>query len=545
MSSIKIFKILSKFILILILSIQCNATSDRPNIIFILADDLGFNDVSFHGSSQIPTPNIDALAYSGIILNRYYVTPLCTPSRAALMTGKYPIRTGMQHDVITTMEPRGLPLKEKLLPEYLNELGYKSHIVGKWHLGHWKRAYTPLYRGFKSHVGSWTGRHDYNDHTAMASKTWGYDMRRGMNVARDLHGKYTTDIITDESIKIIKNHNLSNPLFLYIPHMAVHSVHHYNPLPAPDEVVDEMKHIEDYKRRRFAAILTILDRSVGQVVKALKTSNMLENSIIIFSTDNGGAPEGFNLNHASNWPLRGAKYKLWEGGVRGVGLIWSPLLKNLQRVSHQMIHITDWLLTLLSAAGGNVTSLPDDIDGLDLWESLSENTESPRTETLLNIDPTWKMKAMVVGDFKVVQGTNFQGKWDHWYGPAGDRDPNNYKIDQITSSYSGITLNELGFLPDEEKIRQLRIDAIIGCANATQVKCNIKNGPCLFNVVEDPCEKINLAQSNRPMLNEILQKIEYYKQFAIPPTNKADDPKGHPRFWDWTWTNWGDGKEEL
>lgn len=223
-----------------------------PNIIFILADDLGFNDVSFHGSAQIPTPNIDALAYSGIILNRYYVTPICTPSRAALMTGKYPIHTGMQHGVIYGMEPRGLPLHEKLLPQYLNELGYKSHIVGKWHLGHFKQAYTPLYRGFLTHTGYWTGHQDYFDHTAMEHGTWGLDMRRGLNVARDLHGKYTTDIITEEAVEIIRSHDITKPLHLYLAHVAVHSGNPYNPLPAPDEVVAEMSHIEDYRRRRYA-----------------------------------------------------------------------------------------------------------------------------------------------------------------------------------------------------------------------------------------------------------------------------------------------------
>lgn len=198
-------------------------------------------------------------------------------------------------------------------------------------------------------------------------------------------------------------------------------------------------------------MLTKLDRSVGAVITALNESNMIENSIIIFSTDNGGAPQGFNLNAASNWPLRGAKYKLWEGGVRGVGLIWSPLLKQQQRVSHQMIHITDWLPTLYRAAGGDISALPDDIDGLDLWETLSENTPSKREEALINIDPIWEMASLVVGDYKVVQGTNFEGDWDGWYGPAGDRDPNNYETDKVSNSNTGVVMKNLGYLPTSDK----------------------------------------------------------------------------------------------
>lgn len=168
-------------------------------------------------------------------------------------------------------------------------------------------------RGFESHVGFWTGHHDYFDHTAEETGMWGLDMRRGYDIAYDLHGQYTTDVISDESIKIIKSHNNSQPLFLYIAHAAMHSSNPYNPLPVPDETVEKIKNIEDFKRKKYAAMMHHLDESVGAVVKTLADEGMLGNSIIIFSSDNGGPAAGFNLNAASNYPLRGVKNTLWEG----------------------------------------------------------------------------------------------------------------------------------------------------------------------------------------------------------------------------------------
>lgn len=190
-----------------------------------------------------------------MILTIDYVTPICTPSRSALMTAKYPIHTGMQHTVLYAAEPRGLSLKEKLLPQYLKDLGYVNHCVGKWHLGHYKREYTPLHRGFDSHIGYWTGHHDYFDHTAYENPSWGFDIRRNMDIAFDLHGQYTTDIIARESVRIIREHNATKPLFLYIAHAAVHSGNPYNPLPAPDTTTAKFSNINDFNRRKFAGEL--------------------------------------------------------------------------------------------------------------------------------------------------------------------------------------------------------------------------------------------------------------------------------------------------
>ncbi|XP_053683829.1 arylsulfatase B isoform X2 [Sabethes cyaneus] len=517
------------------------AGATAPNIVFILADDLGWNDVGFHGSAQIPTPNLDALAYSGIILNRYYVTPICTPSRSALMTGKYPIHTGMQHAVLYGMEPRGLPLTEKILPEYLRELGYKNHIVGKWHLGHYTRRYTPLQRGFDSHVGFWTGHHHMFDHSAVETETWGLDMRRGYDVAYDLHGQYTTHVVRDEAVARIQAHNTSDPLFLYVAHAAVHSANPYDFLPAPDSTVDRMKHIDNYQRRKFAAMLTELDDSVGAVVQALNNRGMLDNTIVIFSSDNGGPAEGFNSNAASNWPLRGVKNTLWEGGVRAAGFIWSSALESTRRVSKQVIHISDWLPTLLEAAGYDMENLPSDLDGLSVWEQLHNGNDTDRREVLHNIDDIWGSAALSVEKWKVLKGTNYNGQWDSWYGPAGDRDPNSYNLTAVFCCPTGKILQKLKLLPPVDEIFQLRKEATIECEeSATISHCNPLEKPCLFDVVQDPCEFQNLADKYPTILETMLKKLDEYNATVVLPGNTPLDRRGDPKFWGYTWHNFGD-----
>ena len=172
-----------------------------------------------------------------------------------------------------------------------------------------------------------------------------------MNVAWQDYGTYATDIFTKEATESIEAHNVTQPLFLYLAHLAVHSANTYSPLQAPSEIVEMFKDIKDENRRIFAAMLYKLDESVGKVVQALKSKGMLENSVIVFTTDNGGPAAGFNQNAASNWPLKGVKDTLWEGGVRGAAFLWSPLLKKSSRVANQMMNVQDWLPTLYSIAG--------------------------------------------------------------------------------------------------------------------------------------------------------------------------------------------------
>ncbi|KAG8226113.1 hypothetical protein J437_LFUL006743 [Ladona fulva] len=530
--------------------------SSLPNIIFIIADDLGWNDVGFHGSNQIPTPNIDALAYRGVILNNYYVQPLCTPSRCALMTGKYPIHTGMQHYVILNQEPRGLPLSEKLIPQYLKNLGYATHAIGKWHLGFYKKEYTPEHRGFDSYIGHWTGVLDYYDHSGTEKELWGLDIHQGLDPLWDLHGKYLTEFYTEEAVKTISHHaktnkiaeesgNSTKPLFLYLAQIAVHSGNPYNPLPAPDETVDKFSYIKNYKRRRYAAMLHWLDKSVGDVVEALAENKMLDNSIIVFTTDNGGAPAGLNDNFASNWPLRGAKFTLWEGGTRGAAAVWSPRLKKRGRVSNHLMHITDWLPTLLSAVNAT-DEIRTNIDGFDLWDTLSEDKPSNRSEVLLNIDAKDSVAALRVGEWKVIIGNSLNGSRNSWYSPIhSDYEDNNGLI--LTSKVSK-AMDSIGYPLTEEQILSSRKEAIVICEpenlpddiKESKILCDAHLKPCLFNIISDPCEKRNLAEIYPKKLEEMLHILDRYNSTALPPSNTHLDPNSHPRLWDYAWTNFGD-----
>jgi arylsulfatase A-like enzyme len=201
----------------------------------------------------------------------------------------------------------------------------------------------------------------------------------------------------------------------------------------------------------FLAMVYHLDLSVGDIVEALSKRNMLENSVIIFSTDNGGPAAGFNLNAASNYPLRGVKNTLWEGGIRGAAFVWSPLFNSSQRVSNQLFHISDWLPTLLKAAG-NVVKL-NGIDGIDQFEALASGTSSnPRTEILHNIDNIWNSSAIMMHDFKLVKGTNYNGSWDFWYGPEGNRKESTYDAYGLFTSKTARALKKIEKMPTYDKI---------------------------------------------------------------------------------------------
>ncbi|XP_034183230.2 arylsulfatase B isoform X1 [Osmia lignaria lignaria] len=549
-------------------------SKEKPHIVIILADDMGWNDVSFHGSDQIPTPNIDALAYNGIILNNHYVPALCTPSRTALMTGKNPIHLGMQHSVLLPAEPRGLPLSEKLLPEYLKEIGYRTHAVGKWHLGYFRKEYTPTYRGFDSHYGYWNGLQDYYTHITQEqdiSDFRGFDMRRNLTVAWETQGKYSTDLFTNEAVRLIKEHDTNQPMFLYLAHLAPHKGNPNQLLRASDKDIAKFSYILDPERRIQAAVISKLDQSVGEVIDALRNRGMLKNSIVLFMSDNGAPTEGVLSNQGSNYPLRGIKDSPWEGGTRGVAAIWSPLIKEPRRVSNQMMFMADWFPTLLSAAGAERKHLGN-IDGFDLWPALISDKISPRSDIVLNIDDISNYSAIRRGDFKYVIGQTETGR--AWLGATGNSsegvspkyDPFKVLYSKVGVAISGvITVKQAMELDERRKnvkngtniplktdfqAKILTADKLLELRNNARIRCNVKEenkipcnpteAPCLFNIEKDPCEMVNLAE-RRPLILAILERVlTNYRLTMVPPSNVPDDPKANPLLWNNTWTSWDD-----
>nr|UNO37567.1 GSS1 [Psylliodes hospes] len=538
--------------------------TQKPNIIVIIADDMGFNDVGFHGSDEIPTPNIDALAYNGVILNKHYTQSACTPSRSAFLTGKYPIHTGMQHLVILESDPWGLPLNETLMPQLLKQNGYATHAIGKWHLGFFKKEYTPTFRGFDTHYGYWQAFHDYYTHMLKApfADDNGYDFRRNLEVDYDAKGKYSTTLFTNEAVKLIRQHDTNNPMFLYMAHLATHAGNLDNLLQAPDEEIAKFAHIKDPKRRIYAAMVSMLDQSVGTVIAALREKQMLQNSVILFISDNGAAPEGMYPNYGSSYPFRGMKGSAWEGGNRNLAVIWSPLIQKSQRVSNHLMHITDWLPTFYSMAGLNKTQIPN-IDGQDMWESISEDRESPRTEIVYNIDDIDGWGAIRQGDWKYVYGSSGK-RMDLWFGNDGKKPEYSYDVNQILTSstataFAGLityqqikdenpnrrSSRELKII-DKNDIETLRTQATVSCGpfnfedQLEENKCNLLQSPCLFNIREDPCERVNLASARPNIVRDLEQLILDYRKNIVPAQNKPRDPRANPQDWNNTWTNWQD-----
>jgi arylsulfatase A-like enzyme len=368
----------------------------KPNILYIVADDLGWKDVGYHGS-DIKTPNIDKLAATGARLEQFYAQPMCTPTHACLMTGRYPFRYGLQTAVIPSGHTYGLPTDEWLLPQAHKESGYRTAIVGKWHLGHADRKYWPRQRGFDHQYGPLIGEIDYFTHEQHGVLDW---YRDNQPITED---GYSTILLGHEAVRLIDSQDPATPFYLYLAFNAPHT-----PYQAPQEYLDRYSDIADPSRRAYAAAITALDDQIGRVLAALDRKKLRNNTLIIFQSDNGGTRNamfagGIDASKikipCDNGPYRDGKGSLYEGGTRVVALAnWPGHIKAGETVS-EMIHVVDMYPTLLALAGGRLGKNKP-LDGLDVWPTISAGKRSPRTEVIYNIEP---FRAGVrQGDWKLI-----------------------------------------------------------------------------------------------------------------------------------------------
>jgi len=443
----------------LFLSFVAARAAEKPDIVFILADDLGAYDVSWRGS-EIKTPHLDRLAASGAKLEQFYVQPVCSPTRASLMTGRYPMRYGLQVGVIRPWADYGLSLEERMLPQALREVGYTTAICGKWHLGSFDKAYMPHARGFDHSYGHLFGAIDYFTHIRDGKDDW---YRDGQPLIEE---GYSTHLIANEAVRLVKAQPKEKPLFLYVPFNAVHAPHQ-----VPEKYKEPYKDLAE-PRRTYAGMLAAMDEAVGQILSALEDAGRRKKAVIFFSSDNGGPQPG---KVTSNGPLRAGKTTLYEGGVQVVACAaWVGHIRPGSVVTAP-IHIVDLYPTLLKLAGASLQQkLP--IDGMDVLPCLTEGKPSPRKEILHNSTPF--NGAIRVGDWKLVVN-----------GSAPDLE------------------DEPGAQPKSKKKQKRR--AADGSVE-------------LFNLADDPYEKNDLSAQQPLKVKELRQRYEALAKQAVKPQNVKD-----------------------
>jgi arylsulfatase A-like enzyme len=325
-------------------TLAAEASARKPNVIVILADDLGYGDVGVHGCKDIPTPNIDALARSGIRFSSGYVTgPLCGPTRAALMTGRHQCRFGHEFNPPAMTEPNpdklALDLRETTFADRMKSAGYITGALGKWHLGEGDE-YHPLSRGFDEFFGFTGGAHSY---FKAGDKRYGPIVRGRQPVP--LKG-YLTDVLADEANDFMRRHR-EKPFFLYLAFNAPHT-----PMEAPPEVLERFSSIEDPKRRANAAMTWKMDEAIGRVTRKLRELELENETMVFFLSDNGGSlVQGAAPNGATNTPLRGGKTQLLEGGIRVPFMVSWPGVLPAGKVEDRPVVQLDIVATALAAAG--------------------------------------------------------------------------------------------------------------------------------------------------------------------------------------------------
>ena len=461
--------------------------ASKPHIVFMLVDDWGWADVGYHrttSTQDIITPNIDSLVEVGLQLDQHYVYNYCSPSRAALLSGRLPIHVNDIDSSQSSYNPKdpvsgytGIPRNMTVISAKMKEAGYATHQVGKWDAGMATPDHTPKGRGFDSSLNYFHHANDYFTETeGSCNKTTIVDLWDTDKPASDLNGTgadhYEEALFRDRLLQIVSNHDPSTPLFLYY---APHIVH--MPYQVPDKYLKKFDFIDDKLRQVYHAMVNYLDDIVGDLVKALKAKGLWDNLLFIASSDNGGPVNAGKA--ANNYPLKGGKHTNWQGGVRVNAFASGGFLPQTMRgqKTEGYIHIADWYATLCALAGVDPTdkqaekaNLPP-IDSLNIWPLISgENSTSPRVDIPLTLT------ALISGEYKILIGDN---NCAGWTGPVY---PNN------THPNGGI-------------------EAVERCGDTG----------CLYNIMKDPLEHVNLASQMPDMLKDMQTKLQKYQATHFNP----------------------------
>ncbi len=352
-----------------------------PNIVIFLSDDMAWGQLGYQGGKDIPTPNIDRIAREGVQLTQFYVESVCSPTRAALLTGRYPFRNGMEERSHGN-DAAGMLPDERTVAQALKPAGYTTGIFGKWHLGLWHKHHLPMQRGFDHQYGFYGALID--SFSRVRGNT--YDWHRNEQLLQQ--PGYSTFLMADEFSNVLARRDRTKPFFYYVPFNAVHGPH-----GAPQEYLD--KHKGDAQH----AMLECMDVAVGRMVGGLEKESVLNDTLVIFLNDNGG-PRRYN-----NDPYRGYKGDTYEGGVRvACAMRWPGKIKA-GSVVDEMLHVVDLYPTLVQLAGGSLQQqLP--LDGRDAWPTITQGKPTPHTEIVISVpgfeDSETGVPAIRVGDFKLV-----------------------------------------------------------------------------------------------------------------------------------------------
>ena len=464
-----------------------SSSAARPNIVILLADDLGWTDVTLHGGN-IATPNIDRIAAEGAELARYYVAPVCSPTRAGLLTGRYPIRYGSMRAVYPPWRGGGMDVSELTIADVLAEAGYKHRgVFGKWHLGHSDKKYHPLRRGFTEFYGHYNGAVDYFTHEREGEVDW----HDGFEPSGDQG--YATDLIADRAAKFIRTHaGDAEPFLCYVPFLAPHSPYQakeqhlplYEGLPPARGFFQGVRGVEPSStsearhrnRKILGAMVHSLDESVGKILDAIDQTGIASDTRVLFSSDNGGVG-----GIGENTPLRGAKASVFEGGIRvAAAARWPGQIPLGQKIEAPLANI-DILPTVMRIAG--VESFGGKpLDGLDILDVLTGRQESLEREL---------------------------------YNYIGQTGPQSEQISYMTNDWKLVVVGPV--VTDETADDSLR-------------------KRFLFKISEDMAEEHNVLDENRALADSMYEKVKEFRALqpedAVVPYNEGREGFQAPPRWE-------------